>query len=211
LLKDYREEDMTPRSQPEQVRALAYLKRKGTDAPIELLRQRIADAFADFETMIASVPPSLHRQSPAPNRWSAQEVVDHLIESHRPAVEQLELLLKGLTPETGAVPASLQSTDPLSRNWDELVAELKHIHASLISLLEDASDSCSLEVRVPVTMVIKVGEPDEKQDSVQWEEQLDWKAFAQTLRVHTIEHRSQIERTLRELSNSAAPEESRVK
>jgi len=201
---------MTPLPRPEQVRARAYLKRKGTDAPIELLRQRIADAFADFETMIASVPPSLHQRSPAPDRWSAQEVVDHLIESHRPAVAQLESLLKGLTPETGAVPASLQSTDPLSRNWDELVAELKRIDASLISLLEDASDSCSLEVRVPVTMVMKADDRLGPQDSVQWEEQLDWKAFAQTLRVHTIEHRSQIERTLRELSDSVAGAESRV-
>jgi len=202
---------MTPLPRPEQVRALAYLKRKGTDAPIELLRQRIADAFADFEKMIASVPPSLHRRSLAPGRWSAQEVVDHLIQSHRPAIAQLEALLKGLTPESGALPASLQSTDPLSRNWDELVAELKHIHASLISLLDDASDSCSLEVRVPVTMVMKADDPLGPQDRVQWEEQLDWKAFAQTLRVHTIEHRSQIELTLRELSDSAAPEESRVK
>jgi hypothetical protein len=202
---------MTPLPRPEQVRALAYLKCKGTDAPIELLRQRIADAFADFETMIASVPPSLQRRSPAPDRWSAQEVVDHLIESHRPAITQLESLLKGLTPETGAVPSSLQSTDPLSRNWDELVAELTNIHGSLISLLEDASDSCSLELRVPVTMVMKAEDPLGPQDKVQWEEQLDWKAFAQTLRVHTIEHRSQIERTLRELSDSAAPEESRFK
>lgn len=199
---------MTQLPRPEQVRALAYLKRKGTDAPIELLRQRIADAFADFETMIASVPPALHRRSPGPGRWSAQEIVDHLIQSHRPAVVQLQSLLKGLTPETGAVPASLQSTDPLSRNWDELVAELEHIHASLISLLDDASDSCSLEVRVPVTLVIKVGESGEPQDSVQWVEPLDWKAFAQTLRVHTIGHRSQIERTLRELSNSVVGAES---
>ncbi len=66
--------------------------------------------------------------------------------------------------------------------------------------------SSSLEVRVPVMMAMKVGEPGGPQDSVQWEEQLDWKAFAQTLRVHTIEHRSQIERTLRELSDSEAPE-----
>ena len=196
---------MTPPPRPEQFRALAYLRRKGTDAPIQLLRQRIADAFADFETMIASVPPSLHRRSPAPDRWSAQEIVDHLIQSHRPAITQLESLLKGLTPETGAIPSSLKSTDPLSRNWDELVAELKHIHASLISLLEDASDSCSLELRVPVMMVMKADDPLGPQDKVQWEEQLDWKAFAQTLRVHTIEHQSQIERTLRELSDSAPP------
>jgi len=48
-------------------------------------------------------------------------------------------------------------------------------------------------------MVMKADDPLGPQDKVQWEEQLDWKAFAQTLRVHTIEHRSQIERTLREL------------
>ena len=34
--------------------------------------------------------------------------------------------------------------------------------------------------------------------------------FAQTLRVHTIAHRSQIERTIRELSDSAVGAESRV-
>ena len=195
---------MTPLPRPEQVRALAYLKHKGTEAPVELLRRRIADAFADLETMIASVPPSLRRRSLAPGRWSAQEVVDHLIESHRPAVAQLEALLDELTPESGAVPASLQSIDPLERNWDELVVELKRVHASLISLLGKASDLCSLEVRVPVMMVMKADEPGAP--SVQWEEQLDWKAFAQTLRVHTIEHRSQIERTLRELSDSETPE-----
>ena len=199
---------MTPLPRPEQVRALAYLKRKGTDAPIELLRRRIADSFADFETMIASVPPSLRRLSPAPGRWSAQEVVDHLIESHRPAVSQLDSLLNGLTPETGAVPASVQSTDPLAHKWDELVEELHRIHASLINLFERASDSCSLDVRVPVNMVMKADDPGGP--SVQWEERLDWKAFAQTLRIHTIEHRSQIERTLNELSESATPEESRV-
>jgi len=38
----------------------------------------------------------------------------------------------------------------------------------------------------------------------------EWKAFAQTLRVYTIEHRPQIERTLRELSDSAAGAESRI-
>ena len=68
--------------------------------------------------------------------------------------------------------------------------------------------SNSLGVRVPVMMAMKVGEPGGPQDSVQWEEQLDWKAFAQTLRVHTIEHRSQIERTLLELSDSGPAEES---
>ena len=123
---------------------------------------------------------------------------------------EMRFLITTDCPDPGAVPASLQSTDPLSRNWDELVAELKHIHATLISLLEDASDSCSLAVRAPVTMIMKADDLLGSQDSVRWQEQLDWKAFAQTLRVHTIAHRSQIERTLRELSDSVVGAESRV-
>jgi hypothetical protein len=59
-------------------------------------------------------------------------------------------------------------------------------------------------------MAMKADDRLGPQDSVQWEEQLDWKAFAQTLRVHTIEHRSQIERTIRELSDSAVGPESRI-
>lgn len=193
---------------PEKIRALNYLKRKGSESPIELLRVRIAESFADLEAVIATVPLSLRKQSPGPGRWSAQEIVDHLIESDRPAIGQLEALLKGQKPETPAIPASLQSRDPLLPNWDELVVELARVHACLITLLEHASDSCSLEVRAPVTLVIKVGEPGEKQDSLEWVEELDWKAFAQTLRVHTIEHRSQIERTLRELSDLVVGAES---
>lgn len=193
---------MTTTPRPEQTRALAYLKRKGTDAPVEQLRRRLADSFAEVESMIEAVSLPLRNRSPGLGRWSAQEVVDHLIESHRPAVAQLGALLEGLTPETGAIPASLQSTDPHSRGWDDLTAELKRVHASLIALLEKASDSCSLAVHVPVVMVLKVGAPGGPQESVQWEECLDWKAFVQTIRIHTIEHRSQIERTLRELSDA---------
>lgn len=199
---------MTTPLRPEQTRALAYLKRKGTDAPVEQLRRRLADSFAEFESMIEVVPLSLRKLSPGPGRWSAQEVVDHLIESDRPAVAQLGALLEGLTPETGAIPASLQSTDPLSRGWDDLAAELKRVHASLIALLEQASDACSLAVHVPVVMVLRVSAPDGPQESLQWEEYLDWKAFVQTIRVHTIEHRSQIERTLRELSDAKLHQES---
>jgi len=51
---------------PEKIRALNYLKRKGSESPIELLRVRIAESFADLEAVIATVPPSLRKQSPGP-------------------------------------------------------------------------------------------------------------------------------------------------
>ena len=134
------------------------------------------------------------------------EILDHLVESHRPALDQLSSLLQGQTPESAAIPASLQSADPLSRPWDNLIAELEGIHTAFLKLLEKATDSHRLDVRAPLIVVVKIQRPDGSLESVQWEERLDWKAFIQALRVHTLEHLSQITRTLGELSERSAPQ-----
>src|SRR6185295_283969 len=112
---------------PEQLRALDYLKRKGTEAPVDELRRQIAGTFLKIEKAIDAVPASLREASPGPGRWSVHEILDHLVESHRPALGQLRSLLEGRSPgsrESPAIPASLQSADPLSRPWEKLVYEL---------------------------------------------------------------------------------------
>jgi hypothetical protein len=185
----------------EQLRALDYLQRKGTEAPADRIRQQAADSFARLEAAAAAVPVPLRQVSPGPGRWSAQEILDHLVESHRPAIDQLRSLLEGRTP-TGAIPAHLQSADPLSRPWDELVAELQGIHRSLLKATESATDVHPLDVRAPSVIIVKVQRPDGSIELVQWEVQLDWKAFVQALRVHTLQHLSQIELTLAEVSPS---------
>jgi hypothetical protein len=185
---------------PEQLRALDYLKRKGTDAPADEIRRQVAGAIAKIEEVVDAVPVSLREVSPGPGKWSVHEILDHLIESHRPALSQLESLLQGRTPETPAVPASLQSADPFSRTWGELVKALDSIHDSLWDLLWEATDAHPLDVRAPIVMVVKVTRPDGSVEPVQWEERLDWKAFVQALRVHTLEHLSQVTRTVAEVS-----------
>jgi hypothetical protein len=184
----------------EQLRALDYLQRKGTEAPAERIRQQAAESLGKFEAATVAVPAALRQASPGPGRWSVHEIIDHLVESHRPAIDQLRSLLEGRTPETGAIPANLQSADPLSRSWNELVAELEGIHRSILNLTESATDAHSLDVRAPIAMVVKVQHPDGSVEPVEWEERLDWKAFVQTLRVHTLQHLAQIERTLAEVS-----------
>lgn len=190
---------------PEQIRALEYLKRKGTDAPADGIRSKVADLFGKFEAAVAAVPVSLRQIAPGPGRWSVHEILDHLVESHRPALDQLSSLLQGKTPESAAIPASLQSADPLSRPWDDLVAELEGVHNALLELLTPATDSHRLDVRAPIVIVIKVLRPDGSLEPMQWEERLDWKAFVQALRVHTLEHLSQITRTLAVISDSPFP------
>jgi hypothetical protein len=190
---------------PEQLRALDYLRRKGTEAPAETIRQQVAESLAKLEAAAMAVPVALRQKVPGAGRWSVHEILDHLVESHRPAVDQLRSLLEGRTPETPAIQASLQSANPLARPWGELVAELEGIHRSFLDLLATATDGHSLDVRAPIAVVIKVQRPDGSVEPVTWEERLDWKAFIQGLRVHSLQHLEQIARTIGELLGSSSP------
>ena len=185
---------------PQQITALEYLRRKGTEAPVPQLYSHVAKTFQDFEVYLDTVPPALRAAKPSPQAWSAHEVVDHLIVSNRPAVEQLRDLVAGKRPTTPPIAASLQSENPFQRSWDDLVAELRELHRSFLALIEGADDTRG--VKTPVVMVLRI--PDESGASVPvtWEEDLDWKAYTQAFRVHTVEHKSQIERTLAALAAS---------
>ena len=174
---------------PQQITALEYLRRKGTDAPASQLYGHVAKTFQDFEAFLDTVPPALRAAKPSPRAWSAHEVVDHLVVSHRPAVEQLRDLVAGKRPETPPIAASLRSENPFQRSWEDLVTELREIHRSYLAVIESAAGAH--DVTTPVVMVIKID-----QVPVTWEAELDWKAYAQAFRVHTVEHKAQIERTL---------------
>lgn len=174
---------------PQQIAALDYLRRKGTDTPVPQLHQHVAKTFQDFEAYLDAIPPALRSARPSPQAWSAHEVIDHLVVSHRPAVEQLRDLAAGKRPATPPIAASLQSENPFQRSWEELVAGLREIHRAYLAAIEGAPENPA--VTTPVVMVIKIDDVP-----VTWEAELDWKAYAQAFRVHTVEHKAQIERTL---------------
>jgi hypothetical protein len=181
---------------PEQTRALDYLRAKGTEASVAELREHLAATFRKIEALLDAIPPELRAAVPAPGRWSVHEVVDHLVESHRLAVEQLRFLVAGRRPPSAAVPANLQSPAPLERPWDDLVAELRSIHRAFLDVVSEATHAAPLDVKAPVVMVVKAAAADGGTVPLEWEEELDWKAFVQAFRGHTAEHRAQIERTL---------------
>ena len=171
----------------EQQRALDYLHRKGTLASADALRAQLQKAFADAEQAFDRVLAERRTAAPAPGRWSPHEILDHLVLSHGPAIPQFASLLDGVSPESVAVPADLHRDERPS--WDELRDELANIHREFLGLIATATDDHSLEPKAAVEMVIKVdGQP------VHWYERLDWKAFIQAIRVHTVEHQHQLER-----------------
>lgn len=176
---------------PDQQRALDYLRRKGTEAPLDTLRAKAEEGLRRFEERLRTVPEELRARRPAPGKWSVHEVVDHLVATNRPALEELRSLLSGKRPESGPIPAGLTSADPFARSWSEAVADLEDLHGRFLALLDTASEDADLTVRAPLVMVVKVdGKP------VEWSEELDWKMYAAALRAHTLEHLAQVERTL---------------
>jgi DinB family protein len=183
--------------------ALEYLRRKGTDAPSAKILAGLRSTFQKFEQAIERVPEDLRTERPAADAWSVHEIVDHLVESDRPAVAELRALCAGASPTGGPIPARLMSARPFDRAWPALLAELKAVHATLIEIVGGAGDDTPLSARAPSVMVIKVP-TDHGSEVLEWIEPLDWKAYAQALRVHMHEHLAQVERTVAALDEQSS-------
>lgn len=181
-------------------RALAYLERRGTSVAAAALGDEVVAAFTAFEAQLAAVPAADCGRRPAPERWSAQEIVAHLVASHQPAVGELRSLLAGESPGGGPIPADLLPVDANGRGWEAWVTDLTRVHRDLVALLATAGDATPTAARAPVRMVVKTPSGER----LVWDEPLDWKAYAQALRVHTLEHGQQLERTLASLAPGAA-------
>jgi hypothetical protein len=189
---------------PEQMRALAYAKKRGTDAPLQEIRTRLAGTYTEIEALVQAVSPAVAREHRASSGWSIQEVVDHLVESDAPAIGQLTELLAGRSVEE-PIPASLQSADPLGHDWLGLQHRFRTIHENLLDLLSGASDQVPLEAKAAVQMVVKCAGPDGKPTPVTWVQRFDWKAFTILIHAHNREHIAQIHRILAAPSAGEAP------
>ena len=181
---------------PEQIKAREYLHAKGTLLTAAQIHERVGAAFAALEAALDGITEAEARRRALPGEWTIQEIVDHLIETHRPSVHELRELLAGRRPSGGPIPASLQSADPMGRPWGDLVAELKAVQAEALSVLAAAPDRMT-EARAPLVMVMNVTEGDGREAPLHWIEELDWKAYAIIFRLHELDHLNQIKKTLK--------------
>jgi hypothetical protein len=184
---------------PEQQRALTYARRRGTEAPLEAIRERVSGTYAAIEARVEALPAGIVREHRPTSLWSIQEVVDHLVESDRPAIEQLAELLAGRSVDT-PIPASLQSAGPLDHEWGDLLGQFRTVHQEILELLARATDDLPATATAPVQMVVKCVGADGVLHPVSWVERFDWKAFAILLHAHNREHLAQIERILSALA-----------
>lgn len=180
---------------PEQMRALAYARKRGTDAPLHDIVVRVSGTFSEFEVLVDGVPPEVARAHCSVSGWCIQEVVDHLVESDRFATEQLATLLAG-RDVVDPIPASLQSSDPLSLPWPTVLQHFRTVHENILDVLGRAADSSPLTAKAAVQMVVKCAGPNGQAEPVSWVERFDWKAFAILLHAHNREHIAQVHRIL---------------
>ena len=181
---------------PEQARALAYLRENGTEAPRQRIRERVAAAFASLERVVADVAEDEARARPLPGEWNVQEVVDHLVETHRASIGELRDLLADRRPAGDPIPAALQSANPSGRRWADLVNELARVQAEVLAILDAAPADHRGAARAPIIMVMNVREADGRERPLHWIEELDWKAYAIIFRLHVLDHLNQIRKTL---------------
>jgi DinB superfamily len=168
-------------------RIMAHIRSRGTDAPPAAVHQKLASAYAQLDTTLAGVTEQAATAVPAPGEWSVRDVADHLLESERPGLDELRCLVAGEAPPGPPIPASLRSKAPHHRPWPWLVAELARLHADILAAVASGPAPTAGEPTAPGVFWAEVeGEPRE------WVEELDWRAYAAVLRVHTLEHLAQI-------------------
>ena len=185
---------------PEQVRAKTYLRENGTEAPIARIRERVADAFAALDSLLDGVTKAQALRAPGGGEWSVLEVVDHLVETHPRALEEMSALLENRHSPVSPIPAGLTSAAPMARGWDDLRARLRRLHAEVLEVLGRAPDHLT-EARAPIIMVINARDADGQVKPVHWIEQCDWKACAVIFRLHDLDHLGQVRKVLRAVAH----------
>ena len=87
-----------------QAKAREYFRTRCTEVTAQAIRDGVRDACTALDAFLETVPAPAAARRPAPGAWSAQEVVDHLIETYRPGLDELLCVLAGENPPARPFP-----------------------------------------------------------------------------------------------------------
>jgi hypothetical protein len=179
-----------------QAKAREYFASRGTRVPVSEIQSRIADAFGALDAFLGPISAAVAARPGIVGEWSIQEIVDHLVETHRPGLDELWCLLGGRRPLGEPIPASLQSKAPRQRPWPWLRAELDRIHGEILRTLAAVPADFATDARAPIVMVVNAADESGGVVPLHWVEDLDWKAYAIVWRLHVIDHLKQARKVL---------------
>jgi len=186
----------TPAQAAARAKARDYLRTRGTETAAGVVADRVRGALAALETCLEAVPAERAAVRTLDGEWSVHEIADHLLETHRPLLDELRCLFAGRRPPGEPVPAGLQSKAALLRPWSGLLRDLKQQHQDIVTSLSAVPADFTTDARAPVVMVINVPGPNGRPVPYEWIEDLDWKAYAIVLRLHAVDHLTQAKKVL---------------
>ena len=167
---------------------------------------------ADLKTTVQKVPPALLPESPAPERWSVEQVLEHLVLTERQVARLLKKLFsdavaKHLAAETDKRPilAAIDTrriTDRSirTRAMDSLLPAGKHAAAD--SLGELAAARVALEEAAKIGSGLALTQVVYPHPTLGPLNGYEWIAF---IGAHTARHHEQIRETVRLLSRVPHP------
>ena len=177
-------------------KAREYLRTKGTLTPAPAISERIAEAFRAFDAFVTPLSAAQAARASIPGEWTIHEIVDHLVETHRPGLDELWCLLAGRRPPGEPIPAGLQSKAPLQRPWPWLLEELRRVHGEILRTLDAVRPDFTTDARAPLVMVVNLKDAEGRTAPLHWVEDLDWKAYAVVWRLHVVDHLNQARKVL---------------
>ena len=178
-------------------KAREYFRAKASELPASVVRERIADPLRALEELVAPLTAAEAARATIPGEWTVQEIVDHLVETFRPGLDELWCLLAGRRPPGEPIPASLQSKAPLLRPWPWLLDELRRVNAEVLRTLDAVPPEFTTGAKAPLVMVVNVKDGDGTATPLTWVEDLDWKAYPiVSWRLHTLDHLHQARKVL---------------
>jgi len=177
-------------------RTRAYFLKNGTQASADTVRARTASAFEALERLLDDLTPAVAARRSISGEWTVHEIIDHLVETDRPTLDELWCLLAGRRPPGEPIPAGLQSMAPFTRPWPWLKRELGRLHADLLQAVAAAPASFDTTARAPIVMVVNVEGGPGRTVPYSWIEELDWKSYVIVQRLHVIDHMNQARKVL---------------
>jgi len=178
-------------------KAREYFRTKATELALPLIVERVADAVRAFEEFVLPLSAAQAARRSTPGEWTIHEVVDHVVETYRPGLDELWCLLAGQRPPGEPIPPSLRSKAPLLRPWRWLLDEVTRLHAEALRTLKAVPGDFRTDARAPIVMVVNVKDAQGNTTPLHWVEDLDWKAYAiVSWRLHAIDHLKQAKKVL---------------
>jgi hypothetical protein len=178
-------------------KAREYFRTKSARASVAEVRERIAEPLRAVEEFLAPLSAAQAARASIPGEWTIREIVDHLVETYRPGLDELWCLLAGRRPPGEPIPANLESKAPLLRPWPWLLDELRRLHAEVQRTLAAVPPDFGTDAKAPLVMVINVKDAHGKTTPLEWVEDLDWKSYAiVSWRLHAIDHLNQARKVL---------------